>query len=113
MRRDDDTVPRWLVRGLPTVLVVASAAALGLTGMTAVFLATGFVTVTPDCVAGHRAHPSPLTLFGDACVNPPGYMPWMVVFGAIGAALGLTMALSVIRLFGRIRSGRRQCHLAP
>ncbi|MGD0381851.1 MAG: hypothetical protein ABSC30_17925 [Acidimicrobiales bacterium] len=104
-------MPKWVVRGLQRVIVVASGAALCLTAMTAVFLATGFVTVTSDCVAGHRAHPSPFALFGTACVNPPGYMPWMVVFGTVGAALGLTVALSVIRLFGRIRSSRRRYQL--
>ena len=94
------------------MLVVAVGAALCLTGMTAVFLATGFVNVTPDCVMGHLAHPSPFTLFGDDCVRPPGYMPWMVVFGVVGAAVGLMFALGVLQLFGRIRSRRWRTKLA-
>ena len=56
-RRDDGSVPKWVVRGLQTGFVVASGAAFFLTGMTAVFLATGFVSVTPDCVMGHVAPP--------------------------------------------------------
>jgi hypothetical protein len=105
-RRDDGTVPKWVVRGLQTVFVVASGVAFFLAGMTTVFLATGFVNVTPDCVAGHLAHPSPFNLFGNGCVKPPGYMPWMVVFGVVGAAVGLLFSLGVLQLFSRIRSRR-------
>jgi hypothetical protein len=105
-------VPKWVVRGLKTVIVVASGAAFLLTGMTAVFLATGFVNVTPDCVMGQLAHPSPFTLFGNACVKPPGYIPWMVALGVVGAALGLSFALGVIQLFSRIRSRRWRTKLA-
>ncbi len=112
LRRDDGIVPKWVVRGSQTVFVVASRAAFFLTGMTAVFLATGFVNVTPDCVMGHLTHPSPLELSGNDCVKPPGYMPWMVVFGVVGAAVGLLFVLGVLQLFSRIRSRRWRTKLA-
>jgi hypothetical protein len=106
------SVPTWVVRSLQAAFVVALGAAFSLTGMTAVFLATGFVNVTPDCVMGHLAHPGPLTLSGNECVPPPGYTPWMVVFGVVGAALGLAFALGVIQFLSRIRSKRRRITLA-
>ena len=112
LRRDDGIVPKWGVRGLQTVFVVALGAAFCLTGMTAVFLATGFVNVTSDCTMGHLAHQSSFTLFGNDCVKPPGYVPWMVVFGVVGAALGLSFAMGVIHLFSRIRSRRSPTELA-
>lgn len=86
------------------MFVGIAAAAFCLTGMTAVFLATGFVNVAPNCVMGHLAHPSPLTLFGNDCVKPPGYDPWIAVCGVVGAAVGLTFALGVIQLFSLTRS---------
>ncbi len=94
------------------MFVVASGAAFCLTGMTAVFLATGFVNVTPDCTMGHLAQQSSFTLFGNDCVKPPGYIPWMGVFGVVGAALGLSVAMGVIHLFSRIRSRRWRTGLA-
>jgi hypothetical protein len=112
LRRDHGVVPTWVVRSLQAVLVVALGAAFSLTGMTAVFLATGLVNVTPDCVMGHLARPRPFTLSGNDCVKPPGYMPWMVVFGVVGAAVGLALALGAIQLLSRIRSRRRRITLA-
>jgi len=104
-------VPKWVVRVLQTVFVVSFGAAVCLTGMTAVLLATGFVDVSPNCVRGHLAHSSGF-IVGNDCVKPPGYVPWMVVFGVVGAALGLLFALAVIQLFSRIRSGRWRARLA-
>jgi hypothetical protein len=112
LRRDDGIVPKWVVRGLQTVFVAAVGAAFCLTGMTAVFLATGFVNVAPNCAMGHLAHPSPLTLFGNDCVKPPAYLPWMIVFGVVGAALGLSFALGAIQLISRIRSKHWRTNLA-
>ena len=96
------------------MFAVASGAAFFLTGMTAVFLATGFVSVTPDCVMGHMAPPpGPFDFnLSDNCVKPPGYGPWMVVFGIVGAAVGLLFALGVLQLFNRIRSRRWPTKLA-
>jgi len=93
-------VPKWVVRVLQAVFVVAFGAAFCLTGMVAV--SHPFVNVSADCVNGQLPHPSPFTIFGD-CVKPPGYVPWMVIFGVIGAALGVLLALGLIQLFGRIR----------
>jgi hypothetical protein len=104
-------MPKWVIQGFQAACVVVSGAAFCLLGVTAVFVATGFVNVTPDCVKGQLAHQNPLTIFG-ACVPPPGYGPWMVVFGVIGAALGLLLALGVIQLSGRIRSRRGRTTLA-
>jgi hypothetical protein len=98
LRRDDDVVPKWVVRGLQTLFVVSLGAAFSLTGMTSVFLTTGFVNVTPECVSGHLTQPSPFNLFGNECVKPPGYMPWIVVFGIVGAAVGMLLALRVLQL---------------
>jgi len=53
LRRDDAIVPKWVVRGLQTAFVVALGAAFCLTGMTAVFMATGLVNVSPHCVRGY------------------------------------------------------------
>ena len=112
MRRDHGTVSKWVVRGLRTLFVVTLGAAFCLTGMTAVFLTTGFVNVTPNCAMGHLAHPSPFNLFGSNCVKPPGYMPWMVVFGVIGSAVGLLFALGALHVFSRIRLRRWPTELA-
>ncbi|MGA2521730.1 MAG: hypothetical protein ABSG81_13065 [Acidimicrobiales bacterium] len=72
--------------------------------MTAVFLARGFVNVTPDCVHGHLDHPGQLMLFGNDCVRPPGYVPWMVAFGIVGATAGVLLAVGALHLVGRLRA---------
>ena len=82
--------------------------------MTAVFLATGFVSVTPHCVMGHMAPPpGPFNLnLSDNCVKPPGYGPWIIVFGVVGAVVGLMIAVGLLNLFGRIRSRPSRTKLA-
>lgn len=97
-------VPNWVVRGLETVFVVSMGAAFSLTGQAAVFLATGLVNVSPDCVSGHLARSNLIS--GHACVLPPGYGPWIAVFGVIGAVVGLLFGLGVIHVFDLIRSRR-------
>jgi hypothetical protein len=71
--------------------------------MTVVFLATGVVNVSSDCVKGHLAHQTPLSIFGP-CGKAPGYGPWTVIFGVVGGALGLVLALGMIQLSRRNRS---------
>ena len=110
LRRDDCIVPKWVVRGLQTVFVVAVGAAFSLTGTTAVFLATGLVNISPDCVRGYLARPNLIS--GHVCVLPPGYGPWMVVFGVVGAVAGLLIALGALQLFSRIRSRHSRTKLA-
>ena len=109
-RRDDGAVPKWLVWGLKTAFVVAMGAAFSLTGMTAVSLSTGLVNISPGCVRGYLAQPNLIS--GHACVLPPGYGPWMAVFGVIGAVVGLLFALGLVQVFGLIRSRRSRTRLA-
>jgi hypothetical protein len=99
-------VPKWVVRGFQAAFVAVSGAAFCLVGMTAAFLVTGFVSVSPDCVMGHMAPPpGPFDFnLSDNCVKPPGYGPWITVFGVVGAVVGLLIALGLLNLFGRIRS---------
>jgi hypothetical protein len=101
---------RWMVWSLRTLFVICMGAAVSLTGITAVFLATGLVDVSPDCVNGYMARPNLIS--GHACVSPPGYGPWMVVFGVVGAVCGLLIALGAIQLFSRIRSRHWRTKLA-
>lgn len=109
-RREDCIVPKWVACGLRTVFVVAVAAALFPTGATAVFLTTGLVNVSPECARGYLARPNLIS--GHACVLPPGYGPWMVVFSVVGAVTGFVVALGALRIFSRIRSRHSRPELA-
>ena len=104
-------MPKHVVRGLRAVSVLATMAAFSLTGQTAVFLATGLVNVSPDCVHGYLARWNLIS--GHTCVAPPGYGPWMAVLGVVGAVVGGLFALGLMHAWGRSRSRRRGHTLAP
>jgi len=87
-------------------LIVSLAAFFALVGLVSFFWSTGFPLAEPNCLRGSRGVPpgfsrsSPSGFFvrSNGCIYSPGYWPWMVLGLTIGAIIGVSFGVGIIRL---------------